>query len=60
LQDSQAALRQARLNFERCRGANRGLVEALHEQQALINVAIEMVRRCESRGALWAGVIDVR
>jgi hypothetical protein len=57
LESTQADLHQARLNFERCKGANRGLVEGLQEQQALIEDALRMAQRCE-RSTFFAQLPD--
>lgn len=36
----------ASANFQRCKAANTGLVEGLREQQALLNEAIALAKRC--------------
>ncbi len=56
-----ALAEHATANFERCKVANAGLVESLQDfdvtikaQKQLIGEAIDLAKRCDSRGAIWA------
>lgn len=43
---------EAEHKFDTCKAANAGLVEGIREQQALLNEAITMAKRCEARGTV--------